>query len=216
MVRATVPLPEDLGDVSFDAPSGAWSAQLSRLTVNLFLHEVGRSAQPPHPRADRRGPDGAMQRRPPLPMVELSYLVSAWAGNSRDEHQLLGDVLTCFLANQVLPPEFLPEPLSSGVQIVIGQQGTQRPRELWQAVGGTLKPSFNLSVTVASDAYQWTEAAPQVERIEAISRRVAPPSSTRPTRPPGPDARRSDRPTAKLRTRREADRLVGEPDPAAE
>ena len=43
LLRNGLPLPETLGDVSFESPSGTWSAQLNRITVNLFLFGVGRS-----------------------------------------------------------------------------------------------------------------------------------------------------------------------------
>ena len=97
LLRSGLPLPETVGDISFESPSGTWSAQLNRITVNLFLFGVGRSTQPPRP-ADRPRPsNGRVQRRNPIPMLELHYLVSAWAGVVRDEHQLLGDALACVM-----------------------------------------------------------------------------------------------------------------------
>src|SRR5580765_2766841 len=106
LLRARLPLPDTLGDVSFESPSGTWSAQLSRITVNLFLFGVGRSGQQPRPATDRVV-DGRVQRRNPIPMLELHYLVSAWAGVVRDEHQLLGDALACVMATQILPAQHL-------------------------------------------------------------------------------------------------------------
>ncbi|MCU1688834.1 MAG: hypothetical protein JWN20_762, partial [Jatrophihabitantaceae bacterium] len=46
MLRSALPLPADVGDISFDPPASTWSAQLSRITVNLFLFEVARISQP--------------------------------------------------------------------------------------------------------------------------------------------------------------------------
>ncbi|HWJ85977.1 MAG TPA: DUF4255 domain-containing protein [Cellulomonas sp.] len=164
LLRSTLPLPVDQGDVSFDPPSSTWSAQVNRLTVNLFLYNVTRSPQPPRPAAHRPG-SGGLERRHPLPMVELSYLVSAWAGSPRDEHSLLGDVLTRLLAHQVLPVEHLVRPPSSAVQLALAGDGLNRPRELWSGLGGSLKASFTLTVTVAADAYDWELAPPQVTEV---------------------------------------------------
>ena len=86
LVRTTLPLPEQVGGVSFEPPSRTWAAQLSQITVSMFLFGIGRSAQPPRPMPDRTGPDGQLQRRRPVPMIELNYLVSAWAGKVSDEH----------------------------------------------------------------------------------------------------------------------------------
>src|SRR2546430_3856843 len=75
LLRAALPLRKELGDVSFDAPTGSWSAQLSRITVDLFLFGLSRSSQPARPTPGRTGQDGRAERRRPLPMVELNYLV---------------------------------------------------------------------------------------------------------------------------------------------
>lgn len=168
-LRATLPLSRELGDVSFEAPSGTWAAQVNRITVNLFLYSVSRSPQPPRPMASRTGADGRLEQRAPLPMVQLSYLVSAWAGSTRDEHQLLGDVLTRLIAAQVLPPEHLGTPLSSNVQLTLAVDELNRPRDLWGGLGGSLRASFTLHATVASDAYPWQTAAPGVSAIEGMA-----------------------------------------------
>src|ERR1700712_688346 len=130
LVRQALPLPTAVGDVSFDSPSGSWSAQLNRITVNLFLFGVGRSPQPPRPAVDRVV-EGRMQRRGPLPMLQLHYLVSAWAGSVRDEHQLIGDVLTALMTTQVLPPEHLPDEMTSGVQLSVAPHDNNRAKDVW-------------------------------------------------------------------------------------
>ena len=174
LLRRLLPLPVDLGDVSFTAPERSWGAQLSRITVNLFLFDVNRSAQPSRAPAQRTRPDGQIERRPPLPLVQLSYLVTAWAGNTTDEHQLLGDVLRCLLSNPVLPPTDLPEPIEGSVQMSLADRGARSLGDLWSALDARPKPAFQLDVTAALDAPWGTTAAP-VERIQSL---VAPRGST--------------------------------------
>ncbi len=171
LLRAILPLPVEAGDISFDTPSGTWSAQVNRLTVNLFLYQVTKSGQPPRPSANRPGERGT-ERRFPLPMVQLSYLVSAWAGSPRDEHSLLGDVLTRLLAHQVLPAEHLLRPPSSPVQLAVASDELNRPRELWSSLGGQIKASFTLTALVAADAYQWELAPPAVTSVEPVTTRL--------------------------------------------
>ncbi|MEP7763345.1 DUF4255 domain-containing protein [Sanguibacter sp. 25GB23B1] len=166
-LRRTLPLPEDVGDLAFDTPSGSWSAQVNRITVSAFLYSVSRSPQPPRASAPRVGSDGQIERRAPLPLVQLSYLVSAWAGSVRDEHQLLGDVLTRLLAVQVLPDWAVEADLNSSIQVALATDELNRPRDLWGALGGGLKASFTLLVTVASDAYDWEAAPTSVADISA-------------------------------------------------
>jgi len=169
LVRAALPLPEQVGEVSFDPPSRTWAAQLSRITVSMFLFGIGRSAQPPRPMPDRAAADGRIQRRGPLPMIELSYLVSAWAGNVRDEHELLGDVLGCFVTHQVLPAEFAAPALLSSVQIALAPADTSRVKEVFASVDGSMRAAFEIVLTTALDVGAWADAAPSVQRIQALT-----------------------------------------------
>jgi hypothetical protein len=101
-------------------------------------------------------------------MLQLHYLVSTWAGSVRDEHQLVGDVLTCFMLNQILPPEHLPAEVTSGIQLMVAPHDNNRAKDVWSTVGGTIKPSFELIVTTATDALPFAELAPAAERISAM------------------------------------------------
>lgn len=168
-LRRALPLADHEGDVSFDTPTSTWSAQVNRLTVNLFLHQVARSPQPPRPAQQRPGPDGRIERRPPQPLVELSYLVSAWAGSVRDEHQLLGEALTRLLGAQSLPSWAVPDTLGSSVQLVVRTDDAHRPRDLWGTLGSQVKASFGLVVTVTADVHDWELAPPQVTGVDAAA-----------------------------------------------
>jgi hypothetical protein len=186
LLRTSLPLPVDQGEISFDTPSSAWSSQVNRLTVNLFLYDVSRSAQPPRPPGVRVDQNGARQRRSALPMVQLSYLVSAFAGSPRDEHSLLGDVITRLLAHQALPAELLDHELSSPVQLELAHDDHNRPRELWSGLGGTVRASFTLLVTVAADAHDWEATAPLVREVVGTAYQRSAPAAHR--RPPGTPA----------------------------
>ncbi len=164
-VRARLPLPEDLGDVTFEAPNGTWAAQLSRITVNMFLYGVDKSSAPVRSPVTR-DVNGRPEKRVPQPMVNLSYLVSAWTGNPLEEHQLLGNVVSLILATTVLPPEYLPATASSSAMMSFDADEINKTRELWSSLGGQLKASFQLKVSVAADSFDWKEQAKAVERIE--------------------------------------------------
>jgi hypothetical protein len=168
LLRAELPLPEDVGDVSFDAPTGTWAAQLARITVNLFLYDISRSSIPSRSQTHRVDPNGRIQQRAQQPMVRLSYLVSAWAGNARDEHQLLGDVISRCVAVGELPERHITGALSSPVHLSFADDERTRPRDVWSGVGGQLKPSFTLQANLAADTFDWRDEAPPVTSIEAL------------------------------------------------
>jgi len=168
LVRERLPLPHDVGDVSFDPPNETWSASLSRLTINLFLHQVARSTQPGRAPIIREADEGERGfRRKALPMIELGYLVSAYAGSPRDEHQLLGNAVSLFAGIATVPPELTPSTLASTVNIVLGDE--IKPREIWQGVGGKLRASFSIRANVAADTWDWERQAPSVESVSVLS-----------------------------------------------
>lgn len=61
--------------------------------------------------------------------------------------------------------------LTSSVQVLIGDERSTG-RELWTGIGGTLRPSIPLRVTVAADTFDWEVTPPQVERISAMAERM--------------------------------------------
>lgn len=168
LLRDRLPLPDELGDVAFDPPSGTWSAQLSRITVSLFLYDVRRSAQPSRSPVQRHGGENGMRRKP-QPMIELCYLLSAWAGSPRDEHQLLGDVVSILAGVDRLPTEYVVGEPASSIHLALDSDSRSHTREIWSASGGSLKASVTLQATVAADAFGWEQAPPAVERIEALA-----------------------------------------------
>jgi hypothetical protein len=180
LVRVEVPLSEDVGDVSFEVPNATWSAALSRPTVNLFLYDVARSDHPNRAAMRRVDEAGTRQRRAPQPMVQLSYLVSAWGGTARDEHQLLGEVISRFAGRDVLPAEYLPHPLSSSVFLSLADENQQRAREIWTGAGGTLKAAFSVQASVAADTFGWTLEPPLITRVDGTARPGATRKSTNP------------------------------------
>jgi hypothetical protein len=178
LIRNGLPLPETFGDVAFDAPTKDWAAQLTRITVNVYLYDVSRSSQPSRsptrPQANGGDQPHTTFRRP-QPMVQLTYLVSAWAGGSRDEHQLLSDLVSLLAGHEALPPDLTAPELSSTVQLALGDE-TNALRELWQAIGGPLRPAVQLRATVAADTFDWEALAPAVERVQGMAKRMAEPS----------------------------------------
>lgn len=107
-LRLTVPLPEREIDISFDAPDRDWGARVTRPTVDVYLWDVRRNLTERDTGLELiEGEDGRRFRRAPLPRVECRYLVTAWASEVRDEHSLLGDVLSALLLNPIIGAEHL-------------------------------------------------------------------------------------------------------------
>jgi hypothetical protein len=169
-LRAEVPLPAREVDIAFDAPDGEWSAALStKPTVDLYLWDI-------RPNLSEREfgevvmaeQDGRRYRRDPLPRVDCRYLVTAWTSEVRDEHSLLGDVLTALLLHPVIAAEHLRGVFASvrplpAMRLRSGD-GTENS-DFWSALGGQLKPGLDLVVTVTVDAALRAAAGPPTEQV---------------------------------------------------
>jgi hypothetical protein len=177
LLRREVPLPEGTVDVSFAAPDRTWGAGITRPTVNVFLWDIRRnsafsSTGLAEMSADRR----TVSRRPAAPVVDLRYLVTAWAAEHRDEHQLLGAVLRCVLATSVIPADLLPVQLSgsSYVNLSLASEDSRVPGDFWSALDGRLKPGLQLLLTLPLDLFAWTEAGPPAQSVGLQTRRLVP------------------------------------------
>jgi hypothetical protein len=167
-LRATVPLPRSEIDVSFEAPDDAWAARVSRPTVNLYLWDVRRNLEQRDAGVEMvTAADGHRHRRPPLPRIDLRYLITAWTSEIRDEHALLGDTLAALLLHTELDPVFLrgayadvrPVPT---MDIAAGD-GAENS-DFWSALRGQLKPGLDVVVTATVDAALLVAAGAPVNR----------------------------------------------------
>lgn len=167
--RTNVPLPETTVDVAFEAPDRTWGAGLTRPTVNIFLWRVSRNeAGTTTGLQQRPTADGGVERRRALPLVDLSYLVTAWATEVRDEHQLLGSVLEAVVAFDWLPQDVLPDRLAgSRCRIGLARHEPNNPGDLWTSLDGRLKPCVQMVVTLPLAVFDWKRAAAPPQEVAA-------------------------------------------------
>ena len=180
-LRRAVPLPETVADVSFAAPDRAWGAGVTRPTVNVFLWDIRRNQALSSTGLGQQYTDGHQAlRRPTDPVVDLRYLVTAWASEHRDEHQLLGAVLRCVLANSALRGSDLPRALAETpfVKLALASEETRVPGEFWSSLDGRLKPGLQVVVTLPVGAFEWVPAGPPATsvsvRAEPLARGATP------------------------------------------
>ncbi len=155
--------------IAFDPPDGEWAGQQTAPALNLYLYDVSenlaRREVMYEPVRDETGQ--VIERRPPPRRFDLSYLASAWTQRVEDEHRLLDDLLVCVLSHEVLPPEHLSEEMAEQdipVRITAGRPRpeTRKATEVWNALGGSLKPSVDLVITAPFISRRLAAAGPPV------------------------------------------------------
>lgn len=150
-------------EISFEKPDDEWAARRNAPTFNLYLYDVSENVARREVALEPvRDADGRItERRPPPRRFDLAYMISAWTQRVEDEHRLLDDLLVCLLTHEHVPGEYLPEELATSPIPVRLSAGRPRPdnrkaTDVWNGVGGSLRPTIDLVVTapITSRAHQ--------------------------------------------------------------
>ncbi|MGW2326534.1 DUF4255 domain-containing protein [Streptomyces sp. NPDC001700] len=156
-------------EIAFDAPTKEWSARRNAPALDCYLYDIREDVKRRERGAAvvRDGQGIVVRRRRPPRWFRLSYLLTAWTKRPEDEHRLLSAALATLMPQELLPPSILPEPLAElGLSVPLTVAGVQTEArslaEIWSALGGTLKPSIDLVVTVPFPAYPDYDAGPPV------------------------------------------------------
>jgi Pvc16 N-terminal domain len=169
-LRSEVPLSSRQVAVVFEAPDEEWASKVTRPTVNMYLWDVRSNLVERHAGTELvEDGDGKRYRRPPMPRVDCRYLVTAWTTALKDEHQLLGAVLSALLDSRELAEEHLPEAYSNVrplPTIAVANPDGGDHSDFWTALGGRLKPGLDLVVTATVDVGAKKEAGPPVEGFD--------------------------------------------------
>lgn len=167
-LRSEVPLPVSEVDIVFERPNREWSASVNRPTVNIFLWDLRRNSTDQEAGMEVSIVNGRAVRRPPKPRMDLRYVVTTFAGEVRDEHQLLGSVMMALLKYTEIPVEYLPgayadvRPLPS---MHVERSDGSESAEFWTAVQGDVRPGLDVTITATVDAGFVAEAGPPTGRF---------------------------------------------------
>jgi hypothetical protein len=153
-------------DVVFDAPTKDWSTRRNSPTLDVYLYDIREDLRRRETGViDVHDTDGRItgRRRPPR-YYKLSYLVTAWTQRPEDEHRLLAAVLACFNHYDKLPSDFLVGQLAHldlpvAVTVALPPPEDRALSDVWSALGGELKPSLDLVVTLPLDTDVFEPAA---------------------------------------------------------
>jgi hypothetical protein len=177
LVKAEVVNGADV-EVLFDAPNREWASRRNTPTVDLYLYDIREDTRR---RAagmiERRDEEGKVLDRRALPRYfKLAYLITAWTQRPEDEHRLLSAILACFLRFDVMPefalPPFLQElGMPLGIQIAYPPPENRQISDVWSSLGGDLKPSVDLVITMAihpDRLFDIAEAVMRPMRLRAV------------------------------------------------
>lgn len=155
-----IPIRDNQVDVTFDQPKREWSARISQPTLNLFLYDVreNKTLRQTRPMWEvMETDDGTPSRRRRPVRMDLHYMISAWAAEPEDEHQLLSGALMSLMRYPHLPEELLPETLRDQpvpIPLMAAQYDEMRnPADIWSAMDNEVKPALVCIITIAVNPY---------------------------------------------------------------
>ena len=160
-------------EIGFDPP-GLLTAIQRRprraAIVNLFLFAISENldGMPAGPLRLRNADGRVTATLAPARSYHLSYLVTAWAADVTEEHELLGAVIGAHAERDVLDADHLrgslraldPLPMRLGWSPAAGRQ------EMWGALGLPMRTAVELTVTAPALPSRLKAVAPPVEAIE--------------------------------------------------
>lgn len=174
-------------EVLFDAPTREWAARRSGPCIDAFLYDIREDVARREIAMEAvHDADGKIvSRRPPARRLRLSYLLTAWTTRPEDEHRLLSALLSALLRYDAVPREHLRgalanQPIPVLLQLALPTGGDRSITDVWNALGGELKPSLDLVVVAPFDPARVEPVGPLVAadpqlhvRSSAVDRRRA-------------------------------------------
>ncbi|PJF45055.1 MAG: hypothetical protein CUN55_00760 [Phototrophicales bacterium] len=144
-------------DIVFDQPTGEWAASLNKPTINLYLYDIRENLERRYTapleveRTDRSG-----KRIFPPRRVDINYLITVWAKEPEDEHQLLWRILETLMPMSHIEVDMgvgavRDQPLDMPLLVALPSDAVRNMPDLWGVMENQLKPSINLMVTIALD-----------------------------------------------------------------
>jgi len=143
-------------EISFEQPTGEWSARLSRPTINLWCYDLReniklRTMNRQYERVDKMAKSTFPPRR-----IDLSYLVTSWARKVEDEHQLLWRALAVLKRFSDLKPRDCEGELryqTRDIPLFVANVTEAMPNmvDLWSVLDNQMRLGFILTATVELD-----------------------------------------------------------------
>lgn len=164
LLKREIPLPDGEVDIQFEQPKREWSARLSKPTINLFLYDMRENTQLRVQQRERvmqsarngRETHIAMKRTPFR--MDCYYLITTWANESEDQHNLLGATVTALLRHPTIPLDLLEGELTNQPYKIISKLASPETlpnvSEVWSVLDNEMRAAVPLVLTITIDPWE--------------------------------------------------------------
>lgn len=164
-------------DIEFEQPKREWSARLSKPTINLFLYDLRENTQLRVQQRERlmqtihNGQKHIAKKRTPFRM-DCYYLLTTWANEAEDQHNLLGAAVAALLRHPTIPLELLEGELQTQPYKIISKLASPdtlpNVSEVWGVLDNEMRPAVPLVLTITIDPWEMKP----VRMVETLTMRT--------------------------------------------
>jgi len=150
-------LPIENGEVeiSFEAPNREWAAGRVKPTIDLYLYQIAENVKLRRSDWVVEKNDGQATKRRPPKRFNVTYMITAWAGDVEDEHHLLWRVLSVLGRYHELPEEVLQGDLRDAETKIKAsfppEDEILNPTDLWNVLSNDIRPAIHYRVVLPLD-----------------------------------------------------------------
>jgi hypothetical protein len=150
-------LPIENGEVeiSFEAPNREWAAGRVKPTIDLYLYQITENVKLRRSDWVVEKNDGQATKRRPPKRFNVTYMITAWAGDVEDEHHLLWRVLSVLGRYHELPEEVLQGDLRDAETKIKAsfppEDEILNPTDLWNVLSNDIRPAIHYRVVLPLD-----------------------------------------------------------------
>ncbi len=161
-------------DISFEQPTGEWSARLNRPTLSCWCYDLRENVKlrSMDMNVTQRDANNARISLRPL-RYDVMYLVTAWARRIEDEHQLIWRALGALVQVPKLDPDECEGALRDqafDIPLVVANVTDRMPSmtDLWSVLDNQMRLGFSLVATLALDSGRGFDAPLVFERVIGV------------------------------------------------
>jgi hypothetical protein len=164
--------------IAFDRPGENFTP--GQTTVDLFLYDIRENLERRNAEPLIQRVKGQAKRHPPLMRVDCTYLVTAWpvggAEIALQEHRLLAQALQVLARSPTIAPCCLQDSLKGQeppLPLIMSRTDVlKEPAEFWSAIGGRLRPSLSVTVTIGLEIFAEKELSLVISEAIRIGQRT--------------------------------------------
>ncbi len=158
LLTRDLPIKNGEVEISFETPNREWAAGRVKPTINLYLYQIAENLKLRQTDWKVKRNDGQATKRRPPKRINVTYMITAWAGDVEDEHRLLWRTLAVLSKHHTLPDDLLQGDLKDAEVAIKAtfppEDEILNPTDLWNVLSNDIRPAIHYRVVLPLDVFR--------------------------------------------------------------